>query len=58
MLNKKNIDNTAMKLALATKMLHRKGRKELEDSAYNKRFYECNEENLPDWFVKDEKEHC
>lgn len=42
-------------LALGTMMLRKKQRNELLDSAYNR--YAFNDEELPDWFLEEERQH-
>lgn len=41
MLNKNNIDSTAMRVAMGEAMLRKKSRRALEESAYGKKFYDA-----------------
>ncbi|CAL6004399.1 FtsJ_cell division protein [Hexamita inflata] len=56
LLNKQNIEGTAMKIAMAQSMLRKKSSRALEESAFSTRFYAQDDEQygLPDWFVQDE----
>ncbi|KAH0571326.1 putative FtsJ cell division protein [Spironucleus salmonicida] len=58
-LSKGQIEATATKIALASCMTHRKRRRELEESGYNRHtFYLDDGDQLPKWFQEDEKKHC
>ncbi|GBG70276.1 hypothetical protein CBR_g6403 [Chara braunii] len=48
-------DEKAEILAYAKKMLRKKQREEIIDSAYNR--YTFNDDNLPQWFANDERKH-
>ena len=50
-------DARAEILALGTKMLRKKTRNHIIDSAYNKYAYN-EQDDLPDWFIDDENTHC
>lgn len=45
-----------MKIAMARAMLHKKSRRELEDSAYSKNYFKMDDDeyDLPAWFIADE----
>lgn len=44
-------------LAIGKKMLRKKDRRDIIDSAYNRYNYNDNPEDLPEWFVEDERKH-
>ncbi|KAG0470836.1 hypothetical protein HPP92_017536 [Vanilla planifolia] len=49
-------DTKAEILAYAKKMLRKKQREQILDDAYNK--YMFDDDDLPNWFVEEEKRHC
>ena len=50
-------ETRARTLAIATKMLDKKARREILEGAIHK-YTHGPEEGLPEWFVKDERRHC
>ena len=50
LLARQNVDATATKIGLATCLTNKKGRRELEESAYNRHTFYADEVNLPKWF--------
>lgn len=50
-------DIRARTLALATKMLDKRSRRDILESSINK-FMHNDDDDLPDWFVKDEQRNC
>lgn len=52
-----NIDDLAGNLALAKKMLRAKDRNDIIDQTYNRYVTYDDPDDLPDWFVEDEKRH-
>ncbi|ORC87179.1 putative FtsJ cell division protein [Trypanosoma theileri] len=47
----------ARTLAIATKMLDKKGRRDILEASINRYTYN-DDEDLPDWFIKDEQRNC
>lgn len=50
-------DELAQDLAMAKKMLRKKDREDIMDMAVNRYNYMDDPEDLPDWFIEDEKRH-
>lgn len=50
-------DVRARTLAIATKMLEKRSRREILDNAIN-RFTHNDDDDLPEWFIKDEQRNC
>jgi len=50
-------DEIAEIVAIGKKMLWKKDRREIIDQAYNRYNYVDDDEDLPEWFVEDEKKH-
>ncbi|KAL4472221.1 hypothetical protein ABPG72_013854 [Tetrahymena utriculariae] len=51
-----DIDNLAETLALAKKMQRKRAREDIIDSTYSRYAFE-DQDNLPTWFIEDEKQH-
>ena len=52
-----DIDSLSETLALAKKMLRNRSREQIIDSTYSRYALDEDMDNLPKWFVEDEKKH-
>lgn len=50
-------EDLATNLVLAKKMLRKRNEETILNSTYNKFAYNSDDENLPEWFIEDEKRH-
>lgn len=50
-------EDLATNLALAKKMLRKRNLEYITNSTYNKYAYNSDDEDLPDWFMDEEKKH-
>lgn len=50
-------EDLATNLVLAKKMLRKRNQDQILNSTYHKFAYNSDDEDLPDWFIEDEKKH-